>query len=136
MTTPMKSARLVYSLLCDDVRLEAGNKLSMMGVFEHIFLQTFPSVIFRFATVNHWVGAGEFQTQVRVMSPDGREVAVSSQSAIRIEPDGYADNVTFFANVSLERAGSYSIQTLIDGKVVSERPLHVAMIQQAPTSVN
>ena len=132
----MKSAQLVYSILCDDVRLEMGNKLSFMGIFENVYLPSFPAVLLRFAAVNHWIGAGDYQTQVRVMSPEGRELAVSSQSTFRIEPEGYADNVTFFANVSLDRAGRYSIQTFIDGKMVSERPLFVAQIQQAPTTLN
>jgi len=132
----MKSAQLVYSILCDDVRLEMGNKLSLMGVFENVFLPQFPAVLLRFATVNHWIGAGDYQTQVRVVNPEGREVAQSSQSNFRIEPEGYADNVTFFANVSLERAGRYSIQTFMDGKMVAQRPLFVAQIQQAPTTLN
>ena len=131
-----KGARLIYSILCDDVRIEMGNKLSMMGIFENVFLPAFPAVIIRFAVVNHWMGDGEFQTQVRIAGPDGRDVAVSAASMLRIEPQGYADNVTFFANVSLDRAGTYSIQTSIDGKVVAERPLYVAMVQQPPTTVN
>jgi hypothetical protein len=44
--------------------------------------------------------------------------------------------VTFFANVALERAGRYSIQTIIDGKMVAQRPLFVALIQQPPTTLN
>jgi hypothetical protein len=132
----MKSAQLVYSILCDDVRLEMGNKLSLMGIFENVYLPQFPAVLLRFATVNHWIGAGDYQTQVRVFNPEGREVAQSSQSTLRIEPEGYADNVTFFANVSLERAGRYSIQTFIDGKMVAQRPLFVAQIQQPPTTLN
>ena len=131
-----KAPKLIYSILCDDVRLEMGNKLSLMGIFENVFLPSFPAVIIRFATVNHWMGDGEFQTQVRVLSPEGREVAVSAASRLRIEPQGYADNVTFFANVSLDRAGTYSVQTSIDGKVVAERPLYVTMIQQAPSTLN
>ena len=132
----MKSAQLVYSILCDDVRLEMGNKLSFMGVFENVYLPSFPAVILRFAAINHWIGAGDYHTQVRVMSPDGRELATSSPSTFRIEPEGYADNVTFFANVSLERAGRYSVQTFIDGKMVSERPLFVGLIQQPPSTLN
>lgn len=135
-TATGKSARLVYGILCDDVRLELGNKLSLMGIFENVFLPSFPAVILRFATVNHWVGAGDFQTQVKVIAPDGREAALSAPSTFRIEPDGYADNVTFFANVALERAGRYSVQTYLDGKMVSERPLFVGLIQQPPTTVN
>ena len=130
------TAQLVYSILCDDIRLEMGNKLSLMGIFENVYLPSFPAVLLRFATVNHWVGAGDYQTQVRVVSPEGRDVAQSTQSTFRIEPDGYADNVTFFANVQLERAGRYSIQTYIDGKMVFQRPLFVALIQQTPTMLN
>ena len=132
----MKSAQLVYSILCDDVRLEMGNKLSLMGVFENVYLPQFPAMLLRFAAVNHWIGAGDYETQVRVVSPDGREIAQSSQSAFRIEPEGYADNVTFFANVALDRAGRYSIQTFIDGKMVAQRPLFVALLQQPPTTLN
>jgi len=132
----VKSAQLVYSILCDDVRLEMGNKLSLMGVFENVYLPSFPAVLWRFAAVNHWIGAGDYQTQVRVVSPDGRDVAQSAPSTLRVEPEGYADNVTFFANVGLERAGRYSIQTFMDGKMVSERPLFVGLIQQPPSTVN
>ena len=85
----MKSAQLVYSILCDDVRLELGNKLSLMGVFENVYLPQFPAMLLRFAAVNHWIGAGDYETQVRVVSPDGREIAQSSQSAFRIaKPKG------------------------------------------------
>ena len=132
----MKSAQLVYSILCDDVRLEMGNKLSFMGIFENVYLPSFPAVLLRLVAVNHWIGAGDYQTQVRVMSPEGREIASSAQSNFRIEPEGYADNVTFFANVALDRAGRYSVQTFIDGKVVFERPLFVSLIQHPPTTVN
>jgi hypothetical protein len=132
----MKTAQLVYSLLCDDVRLELGNKLSLMGLFENVFLPSFPAGIIRFATVNHWLGVGDFETQVRVVSPDGREIAVSAPSAFRIESQGYADNITFFANVTLERAGTYQVRTYLDGKMVAERPLFVRLIQQAPTTLN
>ena len=103
----MKSAQLVYSILCDDVRLEVGNKLSFMGIFENVYLSSFPAVILRFAAVNHWIGAGDYQTQVRVVSPEGREVALSGQSTFRIDPEGYADNVTFFAKWGwIQQAGT------------------------------
>ena len=38
---------------CDDVRLEAGNKLSFMGVFQNIMVQQLPLSLIKFA-VNHW----------------------------------------------------------------------------------
>jgi hypothetical protein len=132
----MATAQLVYSVACDDVRLEMGNKLSLMGIFENLFFPGFPSMILKLSVANHWVGIGEFKTQVRVLAPDGREIASSGPSQFRIESDGYADNISFFTNVAFERPGRYTIQTLLDGKLVSEKPIYVHLIQQAPSTVN
>ena len=132
----MKNAQLVYSIICDDVRLEVGNKLSLMGVFENIFFPGFPSALLKFAIVNHWVGVGQFETQVKILSPDRREVVVSMPSQFAIETQGYADNVTFFTNVGFERPGAYTVQIHIDGQLVAERPLYVHHVPPAPGTVN
>jgi hypothetical protein len=132
----VKSAQLVYSLLCEDVRLEIGNKLSLMGVFENVFLQSFPAVLFKCAVVNHWIGAGDFETQVRIFAPDGRDVAASLPSNFSIDPQGYADNVTFFTNVALDRAGTFTIRTYLDKGLVAEKPFYVRLVQPPPSTVN
>ena len=132
----MATAQLIYSLACDDVRLEMGNKLSLMGIFENLFFPGFPSMILKLSVANHWVGVGEFQTQVRVLAPDGREIASSGPSQFRIDANGYADNISFFTNVTFERAGRFTIQTFLDGKVVSEKHIYVHLIQQPSSTVN
>lgn len=132
----MKTAQLVYSIMCDDVRIEMGNKLSLMGIFENVFFQTFPSALLKFAIVNHWVGTGQFETHVKVLSPDRKEVVVSAPSKFNIEPNGYADNVTFFTNVSFERTGPHIVQIYLDGNIAAERPLFVHHVPQAPQTVN
>ena len=30
-----QNLQLIYTLLCDDVRIEMGNKISLMGVFQN-----------------------------------------------------------------------------------------------------
>jgi hypothetical protein len=135
----MKSAQLVYCIVCDDVRLEMGNKLSLMGVFENVFLPGFPSVLLKFAIVNHWEGVGQYETQVKIVNPDRREVVASVPSTFMIENQGYADNVTFFTNVSFDRPGAYSVLILINGKQVAEKRLFIHHVPQQPppaTSVN
>ena len=132
----MKTAQLFYSIVCDDVRIEMGNKLSLMGLFENIFLPGFPSTLLKFAIVNHWVGMGQFETHVRVLAPDRREVVVSAPSKFSIENNGYADNVTFFTNVSFERQGAHIIQIYLDSQLTAERPLYVHHVPPPPTTVN
>ena len=130
------SAQLVYSLVCDDVRVEIGNKLSLMGIFENLFFPTFPAVLLKLAVANHWVGMGDFQTHVRILGPDGAEIAASAPSGFRIESQGYADNISFFTNVAFGRSGRFTVQTYLNGQVVTEKHLFVHQIQQAPTTVN
>jgi len=134
----MKSAQLVYCIVCDDVRIEMGNKLSLMGVFENIFLPAFPSVLLKFAVVNHWEGVGQYETQVKIVNPERREVVVSVPSTFGIESQGYADNVTFFTNVSFDRAGPYAVLIYINGKQVAEKRIFIHHVpqQQPPSSVN
>src|SRR2546422_11658521 len=108
----MKNAQLVYSIVCDDVRIEMGNKLSLMGIFENIFFQAFPSALLKFAIVNHWIGNGQFETHVKILTPDRKELVVSAPSKFVIENNGYADNVAFFTNVSFDRSGAHLVQKI------------------------
>jgi len=132
----MKTAQIVYSIICDDVRLEMGNKLSLMGIFENIFFPGFPSALLKFAIVNHWVGNGQFETHVKILAPDRKEVVVSAPSKFSIEVNGYADNVTFFTNVNFERPGAHIVQIYLDGNIAAERPLYVHHVPSAPVTVN
>jgi hypothetical protein len=132
----MKTAQLVYSIICDDVRIEMGNKLSLMGIFENIFFQTFPSALLKFAIVNHWIGNGQFETHVKVLTPDRKDLVVSAPSKFAIENNGYADNVTFFTNVSFDRSGAHLVQIYIDGNIAAERPLYVHHVPAPPATVN
>ena len=132
----MKQAKLVYSITCDDVRIEMGNKLSLMGLFENIFFQTVPSALLKFAVVNHWVGNGNFETHVKILAPDRKEVVVSAPSKFTIEVNGYADNVTFFTNVNFERTGAHIIQIYLDGNIAAERSLYVHHVPAPPKTVN
>jgi hypothetical protein len=132
----MKSAQLVYSIMCDDVRIEMGNKLSLMGLFENVFFPALPSVLLKFAIVNHWIGVGQFETLVKVLTPDRRDLVSSAPSKFSIETDGYADNVTFFTNVSFDQQGAHVVQVYIDGKLAVERPLYVHHVPPPPSTVN
>lgn len=124
MTT--ENLQLVYTLLCDDVRLEMGNKISMMGVFQNIMVEQLPISLIKFAVVNHWRGEGQHQTEVRIISPDKNNMVVSSQPTdVELAPGGFTDNVSFFVNVVFPTAGTYWVQTLANAVLLEELPLIV-----------
>ena len=126
--------QLVYTLFCDDVRLEAGNKLSFMGVFQNIMVQQLPVSLIKFAVVNHWEGQGNYLSEVRVLTPDRQGVVVASQpTPFEISPVGYADNISFFVSVTFPTAGQYWVQTLVDSNVFEEQPLIVSDVAEPQT---
>ena len=121
-----ENLKLVYTLLCDDVRIEMGNKISLMGIFQNIMVERLPVSLIKFAVINHWRGQGNHETEVRILSPDKVNLVVTSQpTAIELAPGGFTDNVSFFVNVVFPRAGTYWVQTLADAVVLEEFPLIV-----------
>jgi hypothetical protein len=119
--------KLLYTLLCDDVRLEVGNKLSFMGVFQNIMVQHLPLPLLKFAVVNHWQGEGTYLSTVQILTPDKKEAVVVSQpTSFEVAAGGFADNISFFVNVTFPRAGQYWVQTLIDSNLFSEQQLTVS----------
>jgi hypothetical protein len=136
MTT--ENLQLVYTLLCDDVRLEMGNKISLMGVFQNIMVEKLPVSLIKFAVVNHWRGEGLHNTEVRIVSPDRNNLIVTSQPTnLELATGGFTDNVSFFVNVVFSTAGTYWVQTLADSVMLEEFPLIVtdtrAIAEMQPT---
>src|SRR5262249_10728894 len=121
-----QNLQLIYTLLCDDVRIEMGNKISLMGIFQNIMVEKLPVSLIKFAVINHWRGEGNHQTEVRIVSPDKKNLVVTSQpTSIELAPGGYTDNVSFFVNVVFPDAGTYWVTTIAYNVVLDELPVVV-----------
>lgn len=130
-STEQKNIKLVYTLFCDDVRLEAGNKLSFMGVFQNIMVQQLPISLIKFAVVSHWQGQGSYLSEVRILTPDRQQpIVVSQPTRFEISTAGFADNISFFVNVTFPKAGRYVVQTLIDSNLFQEDVMTVSDVTE------
>jgi hypothetical protein len=125
-STDKSKLELAYTLFCDDVRLEVGNKLSYMGVFQTIIVPQLPVWLPKLAVVNHWKGDGVHLSEVRILMPDRQQALVVSQPARFEITHGSADNISFFVNVTLPVSGDYVVQTLVDSNLFDERILTVS----------
>ncbi|MDQ3919301.1 MAG: hypothetical protein M3348_12570 [Acidobacteriota bacterium] len=123
------SLQLIYTLFCDDVRLEVGNKLSLMGVFHQIVVQHFPVTLLKFAVVSQWRGRGSHLSEVRILTPDRRHpVVLAEPSPFEVAPGGVANNISFFFNVEFPAPGTYRVQTLVDSTLADEQELTLILI--------
>src|ERR1043165_7817812 len=119
-----QNLQLLYTLLCDDVRIEMGNKISLMGIFQNIMVEKLPVSLIKFAVINHWKGSGNHETEIRILAPDKANVVVTSQpTKIELAEGGFTDNVSFFVNVVYPNAGTYWIQIIANTIVLDELPL-------------
>lgn len=130
MNPEPKKLELLYTLFCDDVRLEAGNKLSFMGVFQNVVVPQLPISLIKFAIVNHWQGMGSYLSEVRILTPDKNPIVVSQPTRFDIGVGGYADNISFFVNVTFPTPGRYVVQTLIDSNLFQEQVLTVSDVAE------
>src|SRR5438046_8715139 len=104
---------LLSTLFCDDVRLEAGNKLSFMGVFQNIMVQQMPVSLIKFAVVNHWRGEGTHRSEVRILTPNRQQHIIASKpTSLHITPGGFADNNNIFVNVTFQEAKKDGVNRL------------------------
>ena len=130
-STEPKNLKLIYTLFCDDVRLEAGNKLSFMGVFQNIMVQQLPISLIKFAVVSHWQGQGSYLSEVRILTPDRQQpIVVSQPTRFEISTAGFADNISFFVNVTFPKAGRYVVQTLIDSNLFQEDVMTISDVTE------
>ena len=89
-----------------------------MGVFQNIIVQHLPISLIKFAVVNHWQGQGSYLSEVRILSPDRQHpIVVSQPTSFEIASGGFADNISFFVNVTFPKSGRYVVQTLIDSNL-------------------
>ena len=127
------TANLGYTLICDDVRIEMGNKMSLMGLFQNIFLPQFPATVVKFAILNHWEGTGSFTSEIRIVDPNGNESVRSRATAFTIGNGGHADNITFFTNVTFTQPGTYIVEIVLEGDVVRKIPIYLRQVEQRPS---
>lgn len=130
MTTAATGLHPHYTLLCDDIRLEVGNRLSLMGMHQGIVAAQLPVSLIKLAAITYWHGQGTGTTEVRVLSPDRSQVVLASNAApIDLPAGGYTHNLVFFVNVALPHEGTYWVQILLDSEVVDEVPFNVVLHQ-------
>ena len=124
--------QLVYTLFCDDVRLEVGSKLSLMGVFHQILVQHLPVTILKFAVVSQWRGEGRYLSEVRILTSDRqRAVVMAEPSPFEVAHGGVANNVSFFFNVEFPAPGTYFVQTLVNSTLADEQELTLVRVDQS-----
>lgn len=123
---------LNVTLLCDDVRQEIGGKISLMGIFENIYASSFPAVHPRLAVINEWSeGIGEFESTLRILSPDRKVILRESVSRFKLIDARYRHrDISIHLNIEFRDPGTYWIENYLDGILVNSVPLQIILVKE------
>ncbi len=122
---------LNYTIICDDVRQEAGGKISIMGLFENIYATKFPAVHSRLAIINEWSeGKGEFTSLTQILSPDKKKVVRKTTSKIKLKEAHIRHrDISIHLNIEFPVSGNYWIEIFLDDDLVKSMPLNVVLVK-------
>lgn len=123
---------LNFTLLCDDVRQELGGKISLMGIFENVYANSFPAIHPRLATVNEWAdGLGEFEATLRILSPDRKTVLRETVTKLKLVNARFKHrDISIHLNLEFKEPGTYWIENYLEGILVNSVPIHVVLVKE------
>jgi hypothetical protein len=129
------------AVVCDYALIDQHGKISVLGIFERIWVEHFPAVHPRLHLVLRLKGRrteiGEHAIVIRLVDDGGREV-LRGDGAVQIgEPPAGVLEVEAGAvlafDVPLERPGVYTFEIAVDGSLEATVPITVSQIPTPAT---
>ncbi len=135
---------VTLAVACDYALIDQHGKLSVLGIFERIWVERFPAVHPRLHLVLRLKGRrteiGDHPIVIRLVDDAGREV-LRGDGAVQIgEPPAGVLEVEAGAvlafDVPLERPGTYTFEIAVDGTLQATVPIAVTQVPAtaAPTT--
>jgi hypothetical protein len=129
---------IALAVVCDHALIDQAGKLSVIGIFERIWVERFPAVHPRLHLVLRLKGRrteiGDHPVSIILLDPDGREVLRGDGQVQIGEPPAGVTEVEAGAvlafDVPLDRPGTYNFDISVDGERAANVPVAVT---QMPT---
>ena len=127
-------------LICDQIIHEhVTNKKSLIGIFEDIHLLQFPANYPRIGVyVNLTDAHGKYVLEVRLISPDGKEIGPVKTPEVEIDsPLRTCEFALQAQNIPFREPGQYEVQIFANGEFLASKTFKVkkAEIRHTPPEI-
>jgi hypothetical protein len=129
---------LDYAVVCDDIRFEVTDKISLMGLFDAISVQSFPTVHPRLSVVAAWLALrGEAISEIELVDPSGTLIGQLGVANIKETADKKgARHIAVSYNVPFKTPGIYEIRIYLNRELVRSIPFPVRSAGPPQTGFN
>lgn len=134
MKSEIKVSNLKVELLvlCDHALTSREGKLSIIGIFDRIFVKNIPAKFSRFFVVAVLKGEPNqrYDISLSVKNPQGEEVLPQTKKiSIKLGSHGHSNIITDVVNMPLSQAGTYSIALSQAKQKISTKKLNVVKLK-------
>jgi hypothetical protein len=127
--------KIDLALICDYALIDRFGKLSVMGIFEHIWITQFPTVHPRLHLVLRLKGRrteiGQHAITIRLVDGEGTEILGGDGKVDFAEPPAGVTEIeagtVFVFDVPLRSAGRYCFEITVDEDIRATIPMTVAI---------
>lgn len=127
---------LDFAVVADYALVDQSGKLSVLGIFQHIWVQQFPAMHPRLHLVLRLKGkrteVGEHAVQIRLLDEEGSESLGGSGNVTFAEPPAGVTEIEAGAilvfDVPFPHAGVYRFEITIDGEQKAAVPVTVSQL--------
>jgi len=116
--------------LCDHAMTSQQGKLSVIGLFDRIFVTQLPSKYPRFFIVAIVSGKSgtSHEVELRVKTPTGKALLPKRSVSLKLGGNGKANVLTDVANLTFEEVGEYTIEIVTDEDQVGSTSFFVSKV--------
>jgi hypothetical protein len=134
--------KIDFAVLCDYALIDQFGKLSVLGIFEHIWVPKFPAVHPRLHLVMRLKGRrtelGKHEILIRLVDDENEEIISSDGTVDFSEPPAgvleiEAGTVLVF-DVPFSRPGRYEFFITVDNTIECSMPLTVGLAPSSPAA--
>ena len=133
--------RLDFAVVADYALVDQSGKISVLGIFQHIWVQQFPAMHPRLHLVLRLKGRrteiGEHAVHIRLVDEQGVEILGGSGNVTFAEPPAGVTEIEAAAilvfDVPFPHPGVYKFAITLDGEGAAEVPITVSQMPQPPT---
>jgi uncharacterized protein DUF6941 len=130
---------LDFAVIADYALVDQAGKISVLGIFQHIWVQQFPAMHPRLHLVLRLKGKrteiGEHAVQIRLLDEQDTEVLGGNGNVTFAEPPAGVTEIEAAAilvfDVPFPHPGAYRFDITVDGKHAAKVPLTVSQMPQA-----